>query len=166
MSTIDLKKNMMIKNKYMNKKFGYFKSAVYRKIQYAYFKKKVNYLLLVNEKSRGKAKIESCKEIYNYFYSTRDIWTVCGCKNLASVIRNKLFEFSLIVGEMKEYLVIFGYVCPYFKMDGKRCYKKTNKGFCDLHHNCKVRFDDRVEKSIQNIPINICNIICAYALNI
>ena len=164
MTTNVLCKNMLIKKKYMIGRFGFFKSIVYRWMQLRTFKDVIKSMLLRNVFKRSNEKISNCKDIYEYLYKTRDIWT--DTQELSNTIKNKLFDLS---SEMpcvfQEYLIRFGYICPYLKLDGHICGKKVNDGLCKRHSKCMIRLKTRISTSIQCFPPELSNIVFEYALS-
>ena len=164
MSSKILQKNMSIKKKYMIGRFGFFKSIVYRWVQLRAFKDVLEPMILRNDYIiHSNEKISNCKNIYEYLYKTRDIWT--DTRKLSNTVKNKLFDLSSQMPYVfQEYLILFGYICPYLKLDGQICGKKVNDGICKRHSKCRIRLKTRVSTSIQCFPPELSNIVFEYVL--
>ena len=161
MSSIILKKNM-----YMKKRFGSFKSIVYRKIQLTYFIQYLQKLLdnfsffFINKEQ----KISLAIEVYEYLSRTKDIWWYM--KKFSNTVKDKTFEIASEAPELQVYLLNFGYICPYTKRDGNMCSKKLNDEsmLCPLHTACKERLKCRVSENLQYIIKQIHPIIFEYLI--
>ena len=162
MSNEDFQKNIFLKRDYMRKRFGLMKSLQYRKRQFMSFAKVVRYLLTeIYRCNKIDEQIKMVKRMYDYFYKTRDIWAYQETI-FTRQVKSKIFEFSNISEDLKVYLVIFGYICPYIQMNGQICGTMTD-GLCDVHKKCKDKWCNRVTKSLQKFPEDICNIVSEYS---
>ena len=159
MTSICLKKNI-----YMKKRFGIFKSIVYRRMQMFYFVKHSMRLCKKNQKSKGcYNKLITCIELFEYFLRTRDIWSI---SYLSNNIRDKIFYiFYQKPLELQDIITRLGYICPYSKLDGKICGRKVNGGLCSLHNRCKYRLKTRLFSHLpKQFPTEIVKIVLVYAL--
>lgn len=162
-STI-LQKNMVLKRNFMNKRFGLFKSLVYRNMQYNSFINVCNYLLTLHINADSVEKrLQICKDIYEYLLRTTDIWTNNKMERFVNVIKQKTFQFAEEFQIFEEYLIKFGWVCPYKKRNGEIC-KKKNNGLCKNHKACAERLKNRIIKELPKLPTDLCNIVYMYAL--
>ena len=160
MSSLILKKNI-----YMKKRFGFFKSIVYRKMQMVYWQEYTNKLLLEEDHiyMNRDNRIFRIKEIYEHLLRTIDIWYFY--VKFFDVVKNKIFELSHN-SELKVYELSFGYVCPYTKRNGDICYKKLDNGrlLCKMHTSCKDRLKVRISENLQMLPKDLNSIIFKYIL--
>ena len=154
-----------IKKKYMIERYGSFKSAVLRFIQFTYFIKITNqiinshYLLIIDRMN----KIESVKKMYDYLYSTRDIWT-CNIQ-FKKKVREKLFDFTKDEPTIfKKYMILFGYICPYIEKNNI-CGKKVYGRICLKHKKEEKNKNININTTLDIFPIEICNIISEYSVN-
>ena len=160
-----IKKNILLKNKLMEKKFGLFKSIVYRTMQYRSFVKFLNYIDQSKTLFNG---ITHIIHMYNillleYIETTTDIWFPT-----RSACRVKVFD---IYGYEKtydkdspyaKYLVNFGFVCPYPKSDDIICGKKCS--LCSEHKKCVMNLKKSICDSLPKLLPELSNIVFEYAL--
>ena len=164
MAADHIKKNMLIKSKYMTKRFGLFKSIVYRYMQYKYWCQKVSILFFDMEMIGDKLNLQMVIKLFEYLYTTRDIW-----------ISNKLFEKfeKLLYKKTRQYyslfpfLIRFGCLCPYIQENrivcGEMC---LIEGFCNRHFQRINIIKNRLKENLLTLPTDIHNIIIVYALPI
>ena len=167
MSLDVLKKNISIHARLL-KRYGRFKSTVIRKMQLRLFSRSLSTFLSKNNILQVRLlKIMHLKKMYEYLYSTRDIWMHRNNK-LSKIIKDKIFEMSQEEPDaFQDYLVRFEYVCPYIRRDKKICKKKVDTGGCCLTHTkCMDRLEKRIVSSIITLPLDICNIIFKYSHSI
>ena len=160
---IVLSNNTRLKKKYMNNRFGRFKSVVLRKKQYILFCyniKEFTYNIHTNISNE----IDNLKKLYDYLYSSRDIWT--DLNMVSNTINNKLLEVSCMYpNSFDKYKLAFGYICPYIKRDGEICSKKVQGSLCKTHQKCYTRLKNRITENLLCLPTDICNIIFKYSVS-
>ena len=157
MTSIVIKKNMFMKHRY-----GFFKSIVYRRMQLKSFTACI--ILLLNNQSkaiRSPAKVLMAIEIYDYLSKTKDIWWSL---SVSSVIKKKLLEIAGNDIILQQYLVGFGYICTYTKLDGNMCCKRLQdeNSLCKQHTACKDRLKNRVSENLPSIHTEIHSIVFKY----
>ena len=158
MTSIVLKKNI-----YMKKRFGVFKSIVYRKIKLCSFKKYVN-ILTSNEKitTNNKQDLILCvKKLFDYLSRTKDIWWCL--EKFSNTVKEKsykLYEEPMF----KEYLLNFGYICPYTLICGQECGRRLYSGriMCPLHTYKTNKLKVIISENIKIIHKDLQNIIFKY----
>ena len=162
MSSSLLEKNMLLKRKVLNKKFGFFKSIVSRYIQLIYFSKVVKQFLALIECSveHTQRKI-LCKEVYEYLCRTTDVWV--SYTSFKNTVLKKTFEFSDDDKDFEEYLFKFGWICPYPKLDGMICRQRCY-GLCNIHKECEDKLKERICHSLPALLPELSNIVFEYAL--
>lgn len=158
MTSIVIKKNMFMKNRY-----GLLKSAVYRRIQLKSFTTHIKYLMnKLSKTHHRKDKIIIVIELLEYVSRTKDIWKLL--KLVPTIIKNKVFQLAYECDELKPYLIEFGYICTYTKRDGNMCCKRLEgeQTVCEIHNACKNRLKTRVSDNLLYIHTNIHSIIFKY----
>ena len=162
MSSFGIKKNMIKKNKFLEKQYGLFKSIVYRKMQIKYLTTHISRLILKCDNVVNKSdKILIAKEIFDYLDRSKDVW--CFSNKFLETVRSKAFDLTNEIPEFQKYLISFGYICSYIKRDGNICGKRIDgKILCSMHTLCKNRLENRIEKNLQIIPPEILSIIFKY----
>ena len=115
---------------------------------------------LASNVNRTKILIKICE----YLYSTRDIWT--GMESVSIAFKQKMFHFMKIKPNIfQPYLVLFGYICPYPKLDKEICSKEVNGELCSTHKKCKKRLRSRIVHSLLTLlPKEISSIVFKYSL--
>ena len=168
MNTNIMTENLYLKKKFMTHRFGKFKGAVLRLIQYNYFTKKSkelinNNIVLTENKSDNQQKIESVKIMYTYLYTTKDIWSYH--KPLKIKIREQLIDFTKSEPNIfKQYLIAFGYICPYLE-NNELCGKRVNGYLCPKHRRRETNRNICINKSLKCLPDELCNIIIEYSID-
>ena len=130
-----------IKKKYMKLRFGFLKSYILRSLQYKYFTKRIYELF----RDYRYTKIKTITYIYDYLYSTKDIWT--NTFPLADIIKNKLILFTEEEPLFKKYLIEFRYICPYIEKN-IICGKMINGKLCSEHTKKKRRMNKIIYKNL------------------
>ena len=159
MDTNLITEKYILKKKYMKKRFGKLKSVVLRLIQYIYFSKKLQELINNNINDYS----EKENKTYTYLYSTIDIWS--HHKHLKNIIKKQLNVFAQIKPNIfKKYLIAFGNICPYI-IDNKNniCGKQVNGCLCIKHWIQKTNKNICINKNLNFLPVEICNIIIKYS---
>ena len=160
MTSVILKKNML-KKKIMDKRFGLFKSIVYRRMQLSSFSTDVKSFLTAIEIAHGRTERERlCVILFEYLYKTTDIWISYSA--FKEVVKSKAVELSADYHVFAEYLAKFGFVCQYPKRDGVIC-GKTCEGLCKVHQKCEGRLKNRILYSLQGLSPDLSNIVFEYA---
>ena len=166
-----LQKNMLLKNNYLKNKHGMFKSLVLRKMQYKLFIKTVQkylelYNILYETNVERNEKLELLCKMFNYLFETKDIWTntvfyfTVKSKLLELYNEEKLNDTKLFY----QYLVSFELVCTYKKRNRQMCGKMVDGSLCKVHTKCKINLNNRINQSIDSLPINLCEIILNYSV--
>ena len=159
-----LQQNMLLKNNYLNNKYGIFKSIVLRKIQYDLFLKTTKkYLNLFDKTFTKQERILVAYKLFNYLLETKDIWTLINTEFYFTV-KKKLIELYNDYKILKEYLILFELCCTYKKRNGTMCGKIVDGSLCKIHTKCKKNLNTRISISLPNFPINLCEIILNYSV--
>ena len=154
-----------IKKQYMIEHYGSFKSAVLRFIQFTHFIKITSQIINSHYLLTGDRmnKIESAKKMYDYLYSTRDIWT-CNTR-FKKKVREKLFDFTKDEPNIfKKYMILFGYICPYIEKNNI-CGKKVYGRICHKHKKEEKLRKKDINNTLNTLPDEICNIIFEYSID-
>ena len=116
----------------MMRKYGLFKSKVYLTLQLVLFCKQLDTIVTENYNGIGKKnKIKTAKMLFEYVYTTRDIWAFI--PKFVAVIKNKLFDFSPKYEQFKKYLYLLGFICDWPLGNESLCDKKTESDLCEEH---------------------------------
>lgn len=158
-----VKKNIQGKKIYrMNSRAGLFKSIIYRNGQYESFSTVIKYLMTYKRIAVGDEKtLQHCFEICDYLSKKMDVWK--NDKDLVDSIKKKLFGFSNDNNIFDRFLIMFGWMCLYPKRNGEICRKHGN-GTCKMHKKCEERMKNRIIESLPDLPKDLSNIVCSYAL--
>ena len=164
MVTDTIKKNMHLKTMLLNKRFGLFKSAVIRNRQLISLCSSSKKKVIEINSLRSDDKIPKIKILLNYLYYNRDIW--CGNKILYDCFKTKAIEFaSSKPNVFNEYLLLFGYNCPYPKSDGSICFEHVSSDrLCDCHKNLLPRVKSEILSSLTTFPKDICDIVFKFTM--
>ena len=159
--TSGLEKNMLLKKQLLDKKVGPLKSIVYRHVQLTSFTSVVRFFLnSVEDTYNFPEKKRFAKNLFDYLSRTTDIWV--SYPTLNKRIRAKAFELSEQDNDFEEYLLKFGWICPYPKRDGIIC-GKIHDGLCKVHKKCEERLKERICDNPE-LPPELSNIVFEYAL--
>ena len=165
-SPFSLKDNNLKKRKFMNKIFPKLKGFVYRRIQFLSFTHKLKLFFTAVEQARHISKKEAIsitKDLYEYLYNTRDIWTSIDifCTN----VKHKMIELTKQEPtDFKIYLLRFGYICPYPKLNQEICSKQIDGALCKTHSKCQDRLHALISLSLSSFPTDLSNIVFLYSL--
>ena len=150
------------KKKFMDARFGKFKSFVLRRLQIASMRKFIDHLINTNNDIVDQGgKIRLMCTLFDYMYTARDNWQFSAPVN--SALKKKLMEFSTdhpLV--FRKYLTLFGFACPYVKRDATICYRPGT--LCKQHLHCQTRLQKRIDLVLSGMPTEVCGIITLYAL--
>jgi len=159
--TSGLEKNMLLKKKLLDKKVGPLKSIVYRHVQLTSFIMVVkDFLNSVEDTSNSIEKKRFAKHLFEYLCRTTDMWV--SYPTFKSALKLKAFELSKEDNDFEEYLLKFGWICPYPKRDGMICGKRHD-GLCKVHKKCEERLKERIRDNPE-LPPELSNIVFEYAL--
>ena len=152
------------KNIFLKKRFGLFKSIVYRKIQTKSFTRSIKCYLDLIFTYTGTKKNNKLKKLFEYLYRTKDIWGYL--TKFSITVKDKLFDFYKYDPNLsRPYLLLFECLCPYVKRNGQLCLNKCKNGniLCLTHINCKDRLKSSIFSNL-SMSSDICNIIFKYSL--
>ena len=147
------------------KRWGVLKSVVIKIMQYILFHKTLKKHMLDIEKfHKTDDRLEHFVKISKYIYNNRDIYM--RDEIFTNTLKKKIFEFASKAPEMfQEYLVSFGYICPYPKYPGgELCSKKVNGGLCPKHTRSVDLLSINIDQSLPTLPRDICYIVLKYTL--
>ena len=162
MSTLDNNKNIIVK-KLLNKRFGLFKSAVLKTMQFKLFKKQsAEYVEVVQTLYRKEEKIIIVKSLFNFLCTNTDNWK--HNIKLSNTIKGKLIEFRESSPSFDKYLIEFGWMCIYPNCKGEQCGLIVTNRLCEIHALCWCADKDNVKSSIPCIPDDVCSIIYQYIM--
>ena len=165
-SPFSLKDNNLKKRKFMNKIFPKLKGVVYRYVQLLSFKDKLKLFFTAIEQARHISKKEAIsitKDLYEYLYNTRDIWT--SIDKFYTTVKHKMIELTKQEPtDFKTYLLRFGYICPYPKLNQEICSKQIDGALCKTHSKCQDRLHALISLSLSSFPTDLSNIVFLYSL--
>ena len=162
MSSFDSNKNIMVK-KLLNKRFGLFKSAVLRAIQFSLFKKQCTaYIKVVQTLYRKEEKIIIVKSLFNFLCTNTDNWK--HNIKLSTTIKGRLLEFRETSTLFDKYLIEFGWMCIYPNCKGEQCGLIVTNRLCEIHAMCWCTDKDTVKSSLPCINDDVCSIIYQYIM--
>ena len=159
-----LNKNMLLKTKLLKKRFGLFKSVVTRNKQLTYFlrnsQKKISEINYLSSDD----KIPKIKILLDYFYDNKDIWS--GNKILYDSFEQKTVSVaSMMPNVFNDYLLLFGYNCPYPKSDGSICFEHVSSDrLCDCHREIIPRVKSEILSGLTTFPKDICDIVFKFTM--
>ena len=164
MDSDTINKNMILKSMILKKHLGLFKSIVKKYQQLNSFLKYSNKQITeLNNILSEPIKIKKIRDIIEYFYNTRDVWT--GNEQISNCFKHKIIKFSQEKPMFKEYLSLFGYNCPHPKRDGSICYEHVlNSRLCHDHKKLLPQINSEILSSLPVFPKDICDIIFKYTM--
>jgi hypothetical protein len=155
-------KNMLLKNKLLIKRFGFFKSIVYRFMQILSFSKvATRFLRLIENSSRDIERKQLAINLFEYLCRTTDVWF--SYRSLKESLKIKTYQLSDQDKDFEEYLFKFGWICPYPKLDGMICRQRCY-GLCNIHKECEDKLKERICHSLPALLPELSNIVFEYAL--
>ena len=159
-----LNKNMLLKTMLLNKRFGLFKSAVIRNRQLISLCSSSKKKVIEINSLRSDDKIQKIKILLNYLYYNRDIWS--GNKILYDSFEQKTISISSMMPTVfNEYLLLFGYNCPYPKSDGSICFEHVSSDrLCECHKEIVPRVKTEILSSLTTFPKDICDIVFKFTM--
>jgi hypothetical protein len=156
-----LEKKALLKKRFMEKRYGLFKSRVCRYMQLKYFADVFAEFFVLNDNAvTARDSFLVCLAAFEYLERTMDIWG--DRKTFAESVKEKTFKFAGEKDNFKKYLVSFGYVCPYPKVNGEMCGRKSD-GVCKIHKRCEERLKVRIRESLF-FPKELSDIVFEYTL--
>ena len=132
-------------------------------MQLVAFRKNINSLTMSsNGLTNKKDIILIFKQLFEYLSRTKDIWWCLD--KFSNTIKEKLFIMANDEPIFKEYLLDFGYICPYTECDGHICSRRLNSGKvkCPLHIFKTNKLKVIISESVEQIPLCIHNIVFEY----
>ena len=159
-----LNKNMLLKTMLLNKRFGLFKSAVIRNRQLISLCSSSKKKVIEINSLRSDDKIQKIKILLDYLYDNKDIWS--GNKILYDSFEQKTISISSMMPTVfNEYLLLFGYNCPYPKSDGSICFEHVSSDrLCECHKEIVPIVKSEILSSLTTFPKDICDIVFKFAM--
>lgn len=149
---------------FMLKKFGLFKTRIllclYKKKYCNTLGKMVEQIEKIEDTS---IKITMVLQIYNFIYLHPDI--VNSDFKMQTVVKQKLFSYSIVNDKFVRMLEKFGYICNHITKKQKKCHHKCDYFECKMHQKCTLRSKHSILDALEFVlPKDVSKIVLRYVL--